>query len=141
MSERGIALNPSDPNVLVHRALTLCYDGRTSEAKGLIIQAHRLEPIPPLWFGEFSGIIAFSEGRYEDTLAGVEPIPIPAWDIMYALACYGHLGEKAKTRRMLTELTNAGREIDWKFGISREPYRDPAIKQRLSDGLSKALAF
>lgn len=141
VSERGINLNPSDPNVLVHRALALGYDGRTSEAKDLIIQAHKLEPIPPLWFGEFSGIIAFSEGRYEETLAGVEPIPLPAWDIMYALACYGHLGNKAKARAKLAELTEAGRKLDWDLGISREPYRDPTIKQRLSDGVAKALAF
>lgn len=141
ISERGIALNPSDPNVLVHRALTLGYDGRTSEAKDLIIQAHKLEPIPPLWFGEFSGIIAFAEGRYEEALAGVEPIHIPAWDIMYVLACYGHLGDKVKARAKLAELTEAGRKFDWDLGISREPYRDAAIKQRLSDGVAKALAF
>jgi hypothetical protein len=27
------------------------------------------------------------------------------------------------------------------LGISREPYRDPAIRERLSEGLAKALSF
>ncbi len=138
-SELGISLNPSDPNVLVHRALTLGYDGRTNEAKVLIGQAHRLEPIPPMWFGEFSGIVAFSEGRYEDTLAGTEPIPEPAWDMLYVLACYGLLGEKLKARAVLARLAAAGRSPDWALGISREPYRDPAIRERLSEGIAKAL--
>lgn len=140
-SERGTILNPSDPNVLAHRALTLGYDGRTSEAKALFGQAHRLEPIPPLWFGEFSGIVAFADGRYAETLAGVEPIPLPAWDIMYALACYGLMGEKEKTRATLARLAESGRSPDWALGISREPFRDPAMRARLSDGLAKALAF
>ena len=141
VTERGISLNPSDPNVLVHRALTLGYDGRTSEATGLFNQAHRLEPIPPLWFGEFRGIVAFAEGRYEETLAGTEPIPLPAWDIMYMLACYGLMGEKLKARATLARLAEAGRNPDWAFGISREPFRNPAIRKRLSEGIAKALSF
>ena len=140
VSERGVRLNPGDPNVLVHRALTLGYDGRTSEAMDLINQAHRLEPIPPLWFGEFSGIVAFIEGRYEHTLAGVEPFPISAWDVMYALACYGLMGEKLKARATLAKLAEAGRNPDWALGISREPYRDPAIRERLTEGLRLAMS-
>ena len=141
ISERGISLNPSDPHVLVNRALTLGYDGQTNEAMDLINQAHRLEPIPPRWFGEFSGILAFAEGRYAETLAGVEPIPEPAWDVMYALACYGLMGEKLKARDTLVRLAETGRNHDWALGISREPYRDPAIRERLSEGIAKALSF
>ncbi len=141
VSERGLNLNPSDPNVLVHRALSLGYDGRTSEAKDLINQAHRLEPIPPLWFGEFSGIVAFAEGRYAEALAGIEAVPLPAWDIMYALACYGLMGEKMKAQATLSRLKEAGRSPDWALGISREPYSDPAIRDRLTEGVRKALAF
>ncbi len=140
VSERGISLNPNDPNVLVNRALTLGYDGRTSEAMDLIDHAHRLEPIPPLWFGEFSGIVAFAEGRYEHTLAGVEPIPIPAWDTMYALACYGLMGEKLKAHTTLAKMAESGRNPDWALGISREPYRDPAIRERLVEGLRMAMS-
>jgi TolB-like protein len=141
VSERSVNLNASDPNVLVNRALTLGYDGKTREAADLFSQAHKLEPIPPLWFAEFSGIVAFAEGRYAETLAGVEPIPIPAWDIMYALACYGLMGEKLKARATLAKLAEAGRNPDWALGVSREPYRDPAIRERLSEGIAKALSF
>ncbi len=128
-SERGTNLNPSDPSVLVNRALTLGYDGRTSEARDILAQAYRLEPIPPPWFAEFAGVVAFIDGRYAETLMGVEPIPLPAWDIMYALACYGLMGDKAKARATLARLADAGRNPDWALGISRQPFRDPAMRR------------
>ena len=137
-SERGINLNPNDPNVLVNRALTLGYDGQTLAAANLLSEAYRLEPIPPPWFAEFSGIVAFAEGRYEDTLAGVEAVPLPAWDIMYALACYGLMGEKSKARATLARLAETGRNPDWALGISREPYSDPTVRDRLSEGIRLA---
>ncbi len=139
VSERGVLLNPGDPAMLVNRALSLGYDSRVPEADELIRQAHRLEPIPPLWFGEFSGAVAFAAGRYEETLAGVEPAADVAWDMMYALACYGHMGETAKARAVLDRFAAEGRNPDWELGISREPYRDAAIRERLRQGLKAAL--
>ncbi len=141
VSARGISLNPGDPGMLVNRALACGYDGRTGEAVDLIRQAHRLEPIPPPWFAEFNGVVAFADGRYGDTLAGVELLPEVAWDAMYALACYGLTGEKQKARALRTRLAEAGRAPDWQLGLSREPYRDPAVRERLAEGLRKALSF
>lgn len=138
-SARAMSLNPGDPAVLVMQALALGYDGRTAEARDLLRQAHRLEPVPPLWFGEFAGIVAFAEGRYHDTLAGVEPIGESAWDNMYALACYGLTGEKPKARALLARLAEAGRHPDWALGLSREAFRDPAVRERLAEGLRLAL--
>lgn len=80
----------------VNWALTLAYDGRFDNAAQLMGQASQLEPLPPPWFAEFSGVIAFAEGRYEETLAGVEHLTDFAWDNMYALACYAHLGRREK---------------------------------------------
>jgi hypothetical protein len=82
--------------------------------------------------------VAFVEGRYDETLAGVEPIPEPAWDIIYALACYGLMGEKSKARALLARLAEAGRNPDWALGISREPYRDPTVRERLCEGIRLA---
>ena len=140
-SARGVALNSGDPNMLVNRALALAYDGKHAETQGLLGQAHRLEPLPPRWFGEFAGVAAFSEGRYEDTLAGVESIGEFAWDMMYALACYGHLGLVEQAREVLARFRQQGRNPDWSLGMSREPYRDPAARDRLLTGLKTALSF
>ena len=141
VSERGLQLNPGEPAMMVNRALALGYDGRLQEADELMRLAHRLEPIPPLWFGEFTGVLAFAAGRYDETLAGVEPVPGAAWDVMYALACYGFLGDAESARTTLARLAADGRSPDWELGISREPYKDANVRERLIDGLKMALAW
>ena len=141
VSERGMQLNSGEPAVMVNRALALGYEGRLQEADELMRQAHRLEPIPPLWFGEFSGVLAFASGHYDETLAGVEPIGEAAWDVMYALACYGLKGDAGSARAALARLAADGRSPDWELGISREPYRDASVRESLRAGLNAALSF
>jgi TolB-like protein len=138
-SERGMSLNPGDPSVQVNRALALTYAGQFDEAHALFDQARRLEPLPPLWFGEFAGILAFAEGRYADTLAGVEPIAECAWDVMYALACYGHMGEPGKAAAALARLPDGGRNIDFHRGIAQEQFCDAEVRERLIEGVRKSL--
>ena len=140
-SERGLALNPGQPGILVNRALTLAYDGKTSEARELMRHALKLEPLPPLWYAEFNSVIAFAERQYEEALAGVEPLPEMAWDIMYALSCYGHLGRTDQARATLARLQREGRAPDWFYGVSREPYRDARLRAQLIKGLELALAL
>jgi tetratricopeptide (TPR) repeat protein len=140
-SERSMALNPGDPAVLINRALALAYDGDTQQALHCVALSHRLEPLPPPWFGEFAGVVAFAGGRYEDTLAGVESLDDNAWDAMYALACYGHLDRREKARALLERYRRQGREPDWNLGMTREAYSQPETRERLADGLRKALAL
>ncbi len=135
------SLNPGDPAVLINGALALAYAGKQAEARALIDQAHRLEPVPPLWFGEFKGVAAFAAGDYEQTLAGVEGIPECAWDVMYALACYGLRGEADKARALLARFRESYGEPDWALGLSREPYRDPRVRENLVRGFEMALTF
>ena len=139
-SERGLALNPGQPAILVNRALTLAYDGRTSEARDLMRQALTLEPLPPLWYAEFNSVIAFAEGQYEEALAGVEPLTEMAWDIMYALSSYGHLGRTDQARATLARLEHEGRTPNWYYGVSREPYRDARLRAQLIKGLELSVA-
>jgi hypothetical protein len=140
-SEKGIAVNPGDPAMQVNRALALARDGKCGEARDLMAQAFRPEPLPPPWFGEFNGVIAFAEGRHEETLARVEPIGDFAWDNMYALACCANFGRAAKARAMLARLNEQGRQPDWHLGLSREPFRDRSVWNRLQDGLNAAHSF
>jgi hypothetical protein len=127
--------------MLANRALTLTYDGRTAEARDLMAQALRLEPLTPPWYPRFNGVIAFVEGRCEEALAGVGPQSERAWDLMYALSCCGHLGRVEQARATLARLAETGRNPDWALGISREPYSDPLVRDRLSEGIRLAIMF
>ena len=143
VSKRAIALNPGDPAVLVNRALALTYDGKSVEAQALLDLARKLEPLTPPWFAEFAGVLAFAEGRYAESLEGVEPLTECAWDAMYALACCGHLGLSDRARAILSRFRKEkpGPDPDWLLGVSHEPYRDEGVRERLIAGLNMALAF
>jgi len=141
VSKRSVALNPGDPGVLVNRALALTYDGKRTEAQALLDLARRLEPLPPAWFGEFAGLLAFAEGRYAETLEGTEPLAEFAWDTMYALASCGHLGLVERAKSILAHFRQHGPDPDWSLGISHEPFRDDGVRERLIAGLNIALAF
>jgi predicted Zn-dependent protease len=141
VSKRSMALNPGDPAVLVNRALALAYDGKASEAHALLDLAGRLEPLPPAWYGEFAGVLAFAEGRYAETLEGTEPQAEFAWDTMYALASCGHLGLAERAKAILARFRQQGPDPNWLVGISHEPFRDKEVRERLVEGLNTALAF
>ncbi len=141
VSKRSIALNPGDPAVLVNRALALTYDGKGTEAHALLDLGRKLEPLPPLWFGEFAGLLAFAEGRYAEALVGTEPLLEFAWDTMYALASCGHLGLVERAKSILTPFRQRGPDPDWLLGASHEPFRDKGVRERLIAGLNIALAF
>ena len=141
VSKRSIALNPGDPGVLVNRALALTYDGKGTEAHALLDLGRKLEPLPPPWFGEFAGVLAFAEGRYAEALAGTEPALEFAWDTMYALASCGHLGLVERAKSILTGFRSRGPDPDWQLGVSHEPFRDHTVRERLVAGLNIALAF
>ncbi len=141
VSKRAMVLNPGDPAVLVNRALALSYDGKFTEAQALLDLARKLEPLPPPWFAEFSGVLAFAEGRYAESLESVEPLAEFAWDAMYALACCGHLGLSDRAQAVLSRLRQQRPDPDWLLGVSHEPYTDEGVRERLIAGLNTALAF
>ena len=141
ISKRAMELNSGDPAVLVGRAHALTYNGTGTEAQTLLRVARKLEPLYPAWFSEIAGILAFSEGRYAEALEGTEPLAEFAWDTMYALASCGHLGLAERAKAILARFRQQGLDPDWLFGVSREPYRDKGVRERLLFGLNTALAF
>ena len=141
ISKRSMALNSGDPAVLVNRAHALTYCGAVTDAEVLLRLARKLEPLPPPWFSQIAGVIAFSKGRHEEALELAEPTAEFAWDAMYALASCGHLGLVERAKAILAGFRQQGPDPDWLLGVSREPYRDKAVRERLLFGLNAALAF
>ena len=138
---KALALNPGAPSALAEMALISAYEGELQESRRWIDQAYRLNPLPPLWYGEMGGIVSFIEGRYDAVLPAFEAIPEGAWDMMYVLSCCGHLGLQDKARACLARLRQEGRNPDFLQAARAEPYRDPEPRERLIAGLAKALAF
>ena len=137
---RALDLNPGDPAVLVEVGVFHVFRGDITTGRSYIDQAFKLNPVPPPWYHEFRGLADFAEGRYAEALRGFEPITEPAIDIMYRLACLGHLGETDKARALRTRLAAAGHHWDFMAGAAQEPYCNPEVRERLIDGLKRALS-
>ena len=138
---RALELNPSDWFGVTNRSMISIYEGKPEEARQWLDQAKRLNRVPPFWLTEFECLSKFGEEKFTAVLPGVESMTDGAWDMMYALACYGHLGLKDKARETVRRFRDEGREIDFMLGAKREPYVDPATRALLADGLRKALVW
>ena len=139
--DRALALNPDDWFCLTNQSMVCVYEGNPEEARLWLSRARRLNPLPPVWLAEFDCLTRFGEERYAEVLAGVEAVPDGAWDMMYALACYGHLGLSEKARATLARFHSQGRRPDFRLGAEREPYANPAVRKLLIEGLKRASAI
>jgi TolB-like protein len=136
---RAMDLNPGDSYVCATQATLAVYDGRLSEAKEWLARSLALNPIPPPWFPEHVGMIAFQEGRYADSIAGFEVCPEYAWFMMYVLSACGFLGLREKARGIIDRFAAEGRGYDFLSAACRERYRNPEPRERLIAGLERAL--
>jgi hypothetical protein len=113
------------------------YLGQLPIGRASFALAFKLNPLPPLWYAEFTAVAHFVEGSYEKALPAFLAIPDGAWDCMYALACLGHLGDLAQACSLIERYSS--RQWDFFKGAAAEPFVDPEPRQRLIAGLKKAL--
>jgi tetratricopeptide (TPR) repeat protein len=138
--ERAFALNPGDPDVLTAMAQLEAYGGDLAASRDFLAQALRLNPLPPLWFGEYRAIGDFIEGRYAEALPAFQAIPDAAFDATYALACAGQLGDRAQIAACKSRFPAARQGGILLAAAKAEPFRDPEPRRRLVAGLEWALA-
>ncbi|WP_119269730.1 winged helix-turn-helix domain-containing tetratricopeptide repeat protein [Taklimakanibacter deserti] len=134
---KALSFNPGDPHILVDLGNLHAYLGRLPVARDYFAQGFRLNPLPPLWYGEFVGVADFADGSYEEALPAFLAVPDGAWDCMYALACLGHLGDLEQARALIERYSP--RRWDFFRGAAAEPFVDAEPRQRLIAGLKKAL--
>ena len=134
---KAASFNPGDPHIQVEGGLLQVYLGQLSIGKDHFAQAFRLNPLPPLWYGEFAGVLHFVEGSYEKALPSLLAVPEGAWDCMYALACLGHLGDFAQARSLIERYRP--RQWDFLRGAAAEPFVDSEPRERLIAGVRKSL--
>jgi adenylate cyclase len=138
---KAYSLNPGDPNVLTEMGLLNAYLGDLPASYEFFDLAVRMNPLPPLWYAEYRSIAAFVEGRYAEALPAFLAIPDYGFDVMYAMACLGHLENRERAIACKSRFHKAGRRWDLLEGAKAEPYRDPEPRLRLISGLEKALDF
>lgn len=139
---QAMALNPGDPDVLIEVALYHTFAGDIAAAHDVFARAHRLNPMPPLWFAEFRAVALFVEGRYAEAWPAFAALPdSAAWDALYLLACFGHLGDRERALACRAKVAAAGWNCDLRAVAAVEPFRDPEVRRRLVAGIDKAMAL
>ena len=136
--ETALALNAGDPNILADAGLVQAYRGDRARLESFLADAYRLNPLPPAWYAEYRAILDFAEGNYAAAAPAFLAIPDSAFDVMYALACLGHLDDRPGIARIRAEMAAKGRYWDFRRGVMAEPFTDAAVNARLMDGLARA---
>lgn len=138
---KSLDLNPGDTHALMWAGVIAAYSGNLLDAQHRTGNAYRLNPLPPLCFPELSGIAAFVEGRYAEALPGFQALPDCAFDSTYVLACHGLMGDKAKAVEVRERNARTGKRWDHRAGAIREPFARSEPRERLLEGLEKALVL
>jgi adenylate cyclase len=136
---RAIALNPNDAHLAAHMGLLQGYLGCAQDGLEWFRKAARLNPYPPVWYGEFQAMTLFAARRYDEAITFLEQVDdLHFWDCVYLAATYaqanrpgdaqGPLGACEKIRPGASVVTCA----------AGEPYRNAADLEHLIDGLRKA---
>jgi tetratricopeptide (TPR) repeat protein len=135
--QRAMEINPGDSYVLADASVHATYGGRLKEAHALIDEASRLNPIPPRWFSEYRGLLAFAEGRFSEAANAFSEFVSGKYQMTYYVSCLGHMGDRSKLESVYALVRDC--EWDLETIASSEPYRDPALRERLIEGLGRAL--
>jgi adenylate cyclase len=141
-AERTFALAPNSAMACVVLGSTLNFVGRPEEAVGLMEKAMRLDPRSSALYLWTLGQTYRLLGRYEEAIAAqkralaINPNYLPCY--VHLASMYGELSREEEARVATTEI----RRLSPHFSIAalrpRLPYKDPAVVERILDGLRKA---
>ena len=137
--DHALRLNPGDYYAHAQRALVSIYDGDLAQARSWLVSVDRLTPSPLPWVAQYETLIAFHEGRYRDACTGLAPYADQAWQMMYAIAAHGHLGERDQAQAIVARFAAEGRVHDYLAAAEREPYLHAEPRERLVEGIRLAL--
>ncbi len=123
---RALALNPNDPNVLIHIAIATLFSGDPEAAHELATRAIDLNPLHGAWYGGVAGWSLFMAGETATALrlldeAGDSIVNFAA----YRAACHALLGDHVSAARAYADFE---REYRDKIAFGRAPGPSEALR-------------
>jgi adenylate cyclase len=139
--ERATKLNPNDVFIAMHYALWHCFAGHVEEAIVRIQKVLDRDPFAHDWFWDVYSLTLVVAGKYEEALAAFERMMTPApWTFAYAAIAQVNLGNLDGARKLAVQFREAASNISIEEYFRIDPYVDPAVPERLTADLKKALS-
>lgn len=92
-ARRAVALNPSDPDLMVMLGFVQAMRGRPAEGLRWMEEGARLNPLHPDWYHADMAIALHMSGRPADAIARIQCLPrMNAWKETRLAACHAALG-------------------------------------------------
>src|SRR5262249_20269505 len=137
-TERALALNPNDANVLISSGAILAGHGHYEEGIDRMREAMRLNPYHPEWYWITLGNTLYFGRRYEDALEAYKHRTDPGYWVMARIAaCYGQLGRLEEARAAAAQVMR----LKPGFAISRDRGAWPSDRrdvENIREGMRKA---
>ena len=141
-AEKAISLDPNFADAHGQLATTLNYAGRPKEALVMMQQAMALNPRHPFVYQLIRGEIYFNLHEYENAIRDfadvLEKNPEAQEARLWMAAALGHVGRIEDAKWELDQVRVTGASLSLEHIEKSIPFKDPAQRQRLVDGLYKA---
>jgi len=141
-AEKALAVSPNYALALNARGATYIYRGEPAKGVHDIERAMRLDPAFGHQYLHFLGVAHFMMGQYETAGAyfreRVLLAPETDFSRAFLAATLGHLGQIEEARSIWQELKQVNPRYVFAEHMARQPFRNPADTERISEGLAKA---
>jgi tetratricopeptide (TPR) repeat protein len=139
--ERAIALNPNDPEVLVHSGMRLTFIGEWERGVALVTKAIALNPEHPQWYLDPIIYYHYQTGDYERALSEsqTQEFSDDIWVLLFRVMILGQLGRNEEARPLIEEALRRKPDVGERlFDMARVwNLPDPQV-EHIADGLRKA---
>lgn len=141
-AKRAIALDSNLSDAYVQLGEILKFAGRPEEALGLIEKAMRLNPHYPASYLFLLGTEYRLMGRYEEAIAVLKKAITRNPDLLPAhinlAVVYSELGREEEARAESAAVLRINPKWSLEIWKQRQPYKDPAMLERVFTALRKA---
>jgi len=137
--ERAIALNPNEFVGLVIMATVQAYLGRPTDALEWLDRAVHLNPLTPMLYTDWRGIILYMAHRYAEAVellkCGTDPTK---GVLMYLVAAYGQLDRSDEAEAAIAKSRVLSPSVSLLQYAALKPFKHATDLNHLLDGLCKA---
>jgi len=137
---RALRLNPNSPALVAHMSFVCAFTGRPDEALDCLAQARLIDPyFNPTWYWHSLGYTNFIARRYDEAIAALShSATMPFWVQAYLAACYALTDRIERARDFATEVLRLAPDFSATRLSEKEPFKRPADREHLLEGLRKA---